>query len=174
MAKKKEEVTEKVLDVDASIQGTIVFKDPVNLRVNGEFEGKLEARGSLTIGETAHVKANITGEKVTIAGRVTGNVTATESLTVIAPAKIYGDIVTPSLSVSEGALIEGRLRMGLSGTQAEELLSLEEVARYLEVEVALVREWAQKQKIPATREGDKWQFKKSEVDRWIQKERVQV
>ena len=32
---------EKILDVTASMQGTISFKDPVNLRILGSFEGKL-------------------------------------------------------------------------------------------------------------------------------------
>ena len=34
-------VREKILDVDASMQGTLSFNDPVNLRINGKFEGKL-------------------------------------------------------------------------------------------------------------------------------------
>ena len=49
------EQKEKVLDVDASMQGTLAFKDPVNLRINGKFEGRLETKGFLTIGEHAVV-----------------------------------------------------------------------------------------------------------------------
>ena len=54
---KKERIEDKILDVDARMQGTIIFKDPVNLRINGSFEGKLETRGRLTIGENARVGA---------------------------------------------------------------------------------------------------------------------
>ena len=50
MAKKDrpEDREDKILDVDARMQGTVVFKDPVNLRINGSFEGKLDTRGNLT------------------------------------------------------------------------------------------------------------------------------
>jgi len=48
--RKDEEFAEKILDVDASMQGTLAFKDPVNLRINGKFDGKLDTKGSLTIG----------------------------------------------------------------------------------------------------------------------------
>ena len=67
MAKKNNELQEKILDVDASMQGTISFKDPVNLRINGSFEGKLDTRGNLTIGENAKVTANINGDNIVIA-----------------------------------------------------------------------------------------------------------
>ena len=43
----------KILDVDASMQGTLSFKDPVNLRINGRFEGRLITKGTLTIGDRA-------------------------------------------------------------------------------------------------------------------------
>ena len=39
---KNQEPEEKILDVNATMQGTMIFKDPVNLRINGEFEGKLD------------------------------------------------------------------------------------------------------------------------------------
>ena len=42
---------EKVLDVNASMQGTLRFDDPVNLRINGKFEGTLDTKGMLMVGE---------------------------------------------------------------------------------------------------------------------------
>jgi len=63
MRKKKTETTthqaeEKFLDVSASMQGTLRFDDPVNLRISGKFEGTLETRGKLYIGAKADIKAN--------------------------------------------------------------------------------------------------------------------
>ena len=55
----KSKLEEKVMDVDASMQGSLSFKDPVNLRINGKFEGTLEVRGNLTIGQNAIVLADI-------------------------------------------------------------------------------------------------------------------
>ncbi len=173
MAKKREDLEEKILDVDASMQGTIAFKDPVNLRINGSFEGKLDARGTLTIGENAKVKANIHGDRIIIAGKVTGDVQASQSVSIIAPAVIQGNVVTPRLSMAEGAILEGQVSMMNVRQEGEALdvnLTLKDVAQYLEVEAKVVEEWANKKKIPCRFENGDWIFSKSAVDRWIQEE----
>ncbi len=175
MGKKNEELHEKILDVDASMQGTIAFKDPVNLRINGSFEGKLDTKGSLTIGENARVKANITGDRIIVAGKVTGDIYASQSLSIIAPAVVKGNVRTPTISITEGAVLEGQLSMESSGgAQEDHLMTLKEIAQYLEVEVATIDEWAAKRKIPAFQEGNTWKFRKAEVDRWIQEEKLKV
>jgi cytoskeletal protein CcmA (bactofilin family) len=177
MAKKRDEIEEKILDVDASMQGTIAFKDPVNLRINGSFEGKLDTRGSLTIGENAKVKANIQGDRIIIAGKVTGDIRATESVSVISPAMIQGNISTPSLSVTDGAIIEGQLSMlnvRSSGDAPDVVMTLKDVAQYLEVEAKVVEEWAGRKKIPARYENGDWIFSKISIDRWIQEENARV
>ncbi|MCK4462992.1 MAG: polymer-forming cytoskeletal protein, partial [Candidatus Omnitrophica bacterium] len=79
---------EKILDVDASMQGTLSFNDPVNLRINGKFEGKLNTKGILMVGEHADIAADIVGEHITIAGKVSGNIKAYKELKVISPARI--------------------------------------------------------------------------------------
>ena len=48
------------------------FRDPVNLRINGKFEGTLETKGNLIIGQTAVVKAGIIGDDIVVAGRIKG------------------------------------------------------------------------------------------------------
>lgn len=172
----RREEEEKILDVDASMQGTMTFKDPVNLRINGDFEGRLDTKGRLTIGQTATVKADITGEDITVAGKVNGNITASERLNIITPAQINGDIRTPLLSVSEGAVINGRCQMGAAGAASSSLkskvMNIGEVARYLEVDTHLVEEWAAQKKIPAFMEENNWKFNKEEVDGWVAKERI--
>ena len=168
MGKKNEELHEKILDVDASMQGTITFKDPVNLRINGSFEGKLDTKGNLTIGENARVQANITGDRIIVAGKVTGDILASQGLSIISPAVVKGNIKTPLISITEGAVLEGRLSM-LGGGEAggDDLLTLKELAQYLEV-------WAAKRKIPAFQEDNTWKFRKSEIDRWIQEEKLKI
>ena len=178
MAKnKRDEVDEKILDVDASMQGTIAFKDPVNLRINGSFEGKLDTRGNLTIGENAKVKAAIQGDNIIVAGKVTGDINATMGLSVISPAVIQGNITTPRLSVSEGAVIEGQITMlnvRGAGDSMDVTMTLRDVAQYLEVEAKIVEEWANKKRIPSRHENGTWLFSKASVDRWIQEENTKV
>ncbi len=175
--KKDDQPVEKVLDINATMQGTMIFKDPVDLRINGEFEGKLDTKGNLIIGENAHVMADINGENITIAGKVTGNIIATKRLNLIAPANIIGDIVTPMLTVSDGAILNGNCKMSSLSEQTitsgnSKVMAIDEVARYLEVDTSLVKEWAAQKKIPAIKENNAWKFHKEEIDSWIAKERV--
>lgn len=164
---KKQEV-EKVLDVDASMQGTLVFKDSVNLKINGRFEGVLNTKGSLMIGETAVVNADITGESIVIAGNVNGNITALKSLKIIAPGRVKGDIKTPILSIAEGAVFDGNSKMFAQTTDyVDNIMSAEDLARYLEIDMNLVREWADSGRLPGVRDGASWKFERSKIDEWV-------
>ena len=176
MAKKTPEIQEKILDVDASMQGTISFKDPVNLRINGSFEGKLDTRGNLTIGENAKVTANIHGDNIVIAGKVSGDIFATRSLAILGGATIKGNLSTPRLSMVEGAVLQGVVSMqgATSSDGLDVSLTLKDVAQYLEVEAKIIEEWANSKKIPARYENGNWLFTKAEVDQWIQQERARV
>ena len=175
---------DKILDVTASMTGTLAFKDPVNLRINGSFEGALDTKGTLTIGENAVIKANIIGEIIVVAGRVSGDITATKSLEIVPPALVLGNITTPIIGIKSGAILEGRLRMtsglrkeskpAVEESSASKELSLEEVAIYLEVEPNVVEDWAKKGRMPSRRLQDKWVFDKAQVDKWVADERVKV
>ena len=75
---RKNENNGKILDVDASMTGSLCFKDPVNLRINGKFEGVLETRGTLTVSETAVVNARIIGDNIEISGHEIGRASCRE------------------------------------------------------------------------------------------------
>lgn len=49
----------------------------------------------------------------------------------------------------------------------DDILTIEEVAKYLRVSDRTVYDWAQKGEIPAGKIGTVWRFKKSEVERWV-------
>lgn len=157
--KKKED--EKILDVDAAMQGTLNFKDPVNLRINGKFEGSLDTRGNLTIGQSAFVFADITGDNVIIGGRVKGKIIAKERLTLLPTAVVEGDIYPAKLNITEGALLEGRCFM------LHDFMNSEELARYLEVDVNSIVDWANSGKVPALKEGENWKYERKAIDSWV-------
>lgn len=176
MLGRTKKVEEKILDVDASMQGTMSFNDPVNLQINGRFEGTLDTKGTLTIGEKAFVSANIVGDEITIAGRVNGEVIAKKSLKLISPARVDGNIRTPLLEITKGAVLNGNCQMVSSlkvfAQPGAGIMEVEEVARYLEVDSSVVRDWAVSGKLPAIREGDKLHFDKAKIDEWIASERI--
>ena len=157
----KKRLEEKILDVDASMQGALSFKDPVNLRINGKFEGTLDSKGVLTIGPNANVTADISGDSIIVEGKVRGKITARRSLELLAGAVIDGDIYPVRLLVSEGAILNGKCQM------LGEILNPDELARYLEVEVNSVLEWANQGKIPAVKQGNDWRFERKAIDSWV-------
>ncbi len=157
----KKKLEEKVLDVDAEMQGTLSFKDPVNLRINGKFEGNLDIKGNLTIGQTAVIYADVVGDNITIGGRVKGRVTAKEKLTLLHTAIVEGDVYPAKLDIAEGAILEGRCSM------LGDFLNPEELARYLEVDLNSVLDWANSGKVPGIKEGNDWKFERKAIDSWV-------
>ena len=176
LGKKNVSQAQKVLDVDASLQGNLIFKDEVNLHINGHFDGRLETKGDLLIGEHAVVKADIIGERITIAGSVNGDVTALSELRLAATSKVVGDIRTQSLIVDRGAVFHGMSRMlsnvDKDNKQRAVLFSIDEVSRYLSVETGLISEWAESGKFPGMHDGEAWRFDKDKVDEWIANGRI--
>lgn len=49
----------------------------------------------------------------------------------------------------------------------DDILTIEEVAKYLRVSERTVYDWAQKGEIPAGKIGTVWRFKKSEIEKWV-------
>ncbi len=170
MGKRTKHEVEKMLDVDASMQGSLVFKDPVSLRINGRFEGTLNTKGNLMISEHAVVSADIVGESIVIAGKVNGRVHALRELKLIAPAMMVGDIKTPLLSVAEGAIFDGSCSMvsreGPDNT-AHTVMTQEELAKYLGLDSAMILDWVSSGKLPGMREGSDWRFERSKIDEWV-------
>ncbi len=50
---------------------------------------------------------------------------------------------------------------------ADDILTIEEVAKYLRVSERTVYDWAQKGEIPAGKIGTVWRFKKNEIEKWV-------
>ena len=169
--KSDEDEGSKVIEVTAGMQGSLSFEDPVDFRINGKFKGKLDTLGTLSIGKAAHVEADITGEQISIAGQVEGKLVAKGKLELLSSAKIRGEIWCSRLKVDEGAAIKGLCHMEDAQSKSGGLLSIEEVAQYLEVEAPQVQRWASEGKLPAKKEGNGWRFEKGKLDQWIAAER---
>lgn len=164
---KEPDPSARVLDVTASMEGSLVFQEPVSLRISGRFGGTLETRGELTIGEKAQVRADITGESITVAGRVEGKILAKRFLKLVPPAVVKGEISAPVLQVEPGAVLQGTVRMD----EKSETLSLQEVADSLEMEGRVVEQWAKEGRIPAMQEAGQWQFDRVKIDEWVASQR---
>ena len=81
------------------------------LRIDGEFRGDINIKGNVIIGEDGIVIANINADKVTIAGKVEGNICCSGSLELVQSGKLTGDIDAKSIRVDEGAIFDGKCKM---------------------------------------------------------------
>ena len=162
---------ERWLEVDASMTGTLSFKDPVNLQINGRFEGTLETKGNLSIGERAHVKATISGESITIGGAVEGQISASRRIELLPTARVTGKLLTPRLAMQDGAILQGAIEMA-GERAANPWMTVEELARYLEIEAQTVVTWAREGRLPAKREGEQWRFERSKIEEWVAQEKI--
>ncbi|MDD5292300.1 MAG: polymer-forming cytoskeletal protein [Candidatus Omnitrophica bacterium] len=152
---------EHTIDVDAAMQGSLIFKDPVNLRIKGKFEGTLEVRGNLIISDTAFVNAHIKGENIVISGRVKGDIEADSRIELSSHAVVEGNIKTPKLDIADGAIFQGNCIM------MHDIFDIDDLARHLEIDADTVITWANSGKIPAFKEGDEWKFERKRIDDWV-------
>jgi len=103
------------LDRGSKISGKISFEGPA--RIDGEVDGEINAKDSLTIGESAVITAHIRAASVSVAGKVSGDIVATQRIEIRPSAKVSGNITAPVLSVQEGALFEGHCSMQPEGVR---------------------------------------------------------
>lgn len=97
--------TFSVIGSDVTIKGDISAS--VDLHVDGRIEGDI-ACASLVQGETSEVHGAVEAETARLAGTVKGSISARE-LVVLKTARIEGDVEYDSLTIEQGAEVDGRL-----------------------------------------------------------------
>jgi cytoskeletal protein CcmA (bactofilin family) len=107
--------SDAVLGRGSKVVGALTFTGSVE--IDCEVEGEIHSKERLTIGEAAQVKAKVHGTDVIIRGTVIGDIFATKSLQLKKPARVSGNISSPTLSIEEGVIFEGKCAM-TSNTQA--------------------------------------------------------
>jgi cytoskeletal protein CcmA (bactofilin family) len=93
------------------VEGRIVATE--HLTIEGHVEGTIEVGDhSLIILPEATVTADLAARTVAISGTVIGNVVASDKVDVRATGSVNGDIVTPRLTLEDGAFVSGRIDAG--------------------------------------------------------------
>jgi cytoskeletal protein CcmA (bactofilin family) len=90
------------------------------LRIDGEVEGKLTLEGSVIIGESGRVRGEIDAREVQVGGKMIGNVIARESVSILANGSVEGDVISPRMSLADGAFFKGRVEMGSGAAGAQQ------------------------------------------------------
>lgn len=116
-----------------------VIKYEGSVRVDGKLDGEVHANGTLYLGEQAIITAKISAQSVISKGQITGDVRAKEKVQLLAPAKMDGSVIAPSLLMEEGVLFNGTCEMSSPTPKEstyEEPLPLVSVSEALEAEPA--------------------------------------
>ena len=93
----------------SEFEGKLTFEGTV--RIDGKFTGTIVTNDVLVIGEGAKVNAEISCGTVIVHGEINGNVKAKTAVELHHPARMRGNIETPSLMVEKGVIFEGQTKM---------------------------------------------------------------
>ena len=88
-----------------------VFQGKDNHIIYGEVQGECDLEGILVLGEGSRWKGNIRAANIVIAGRVEGDIQATNKLELAKTAHVRGRITSPVVAIARGAVHEGSIRM---------------------------------------------------------------
>ena len=93
------------LGEDTEVEGKLTFHG--TLRIDGRFKGEITAIGSLIIGDTGIIEADIHATNVLSSGEVRGAVSADEVIEILEPGKVMGNIEAPNVVIHPGVVFEG-------------------------------------------------------------------
>lgn len=100
------------------IKGDLRAKE--DLTIEGRVEGTVELNDNvLTIGPNGRIEAQLLAKAVIVMGKVDGNITATETITLRETAAVDGALVAPRIGITEGASFRGQIDMQGSQTLKE-------------------------------------------------------
>ena len=84
------------------------------VRIDGHFNGAINTKDMLIIGEHAVICGSIAADEIICSGKVEAKLTANKKLQLLNTAVLIGDITTPAFSMEDGAFFHGRVDMGAS------------------------------------------------------------
>lgn len=105
---------EPVLLEGMRFEGLLVL--PRHARIDGQVRGEVLAGGTVWVGPSGAVEADLEADAVVVEGRVEGSIRAQRSIALGAGAEVRGDLCAPSLEMEEGAQIQGRCLCGPAST----------------------------------------------------------
>lgn len=98
-----------IIGANSVVEGTLNIQN--SIRVNGKVIGELKTTGSLTIGNQGYVEGSIKASSVVIGGKVKGTIISSNKIILESTSVFIGDLQTPSLSIAEGSVFDGKCSM---------------------------------------------------------------
>ena len=111
-----------IIGSDLEIFGSLLATK--SLRIDGTVVGDIKTKAGadvcIALGKTGLVQGNISGVRVLVAGRVEGNVLATERVELHSGADVHGDIIYGQIGIEQGARLSGLLSKIINDDEQED------------------------------------------------------
>ena len=104
------------LDHGTLFEGKISFSGAV--RVDGQFRGEASSDGTLVVGESAVVEAQVSVGSLVVHGRIGGDLNAADLIEIGPKARVGGSLRTKRIQIAEGAQVNAKIEM-LDSASAE-------------------------------------------------------
>ena len=124
----KMEPTVNVNSVSRISAGTVIkgeITSPYDIRVDGTFEGKVQTKGRVVVGEAADVKGDVICENIDLWGKLDGNVFVKNTLSLKDGCTVNGNLNIRKLSVELGSVFNGNCRM-ITEDEFDKIAGIEE------------------------------------------------
>ncbi len=87
------------------------------IRIDGKVEGEIITEGTLIVGESANIQANISAGAVISGGKIVGSIQASHKVHLLPKAVMIGSLNTPTLIIEEGVVFNGKADMSKTERQ---------------------------------------------------------
>ncbi len=102
----------RIVNIGPSIHIKGELNGDEDLVIDGRVEGKIELREhNLTIGANGKIKADLHAKTIIIAGEVGGSAFASERVELTPTGRLNGNIVSPRITIADGAHFKGSVDM---------------------------------------------------------------
>ena len=105
---------ESANNINLISNGTVVTGDIESgsgIRVDGHLKGKMTIKGKVVIGTPGQVTGDVICQLLEVSGKVSGNIQASELVSLKSSANIQGEIITKKLAIEPGAVFTGSCKM---------------------------------------------------------------
>ena len=110
----KSEPTLNVNSISRISAGTVIkgeIQSPYDIRIDGTFEGRVQTKGRVVVGESALVKGDVICENADLWGTIEGNLYVKDTLSLMEGCSMEGNLHVKRLSVELGSTFNGNCRM---------------------------------------------------------------
>jgi cytoskeletal protein CcmA (bactofilin family) len=94
---------------NVNVSGKLIFHEAV--RIEGRFRGEVRSVELVVVGEEGMIEGKVSAPRLLIMGELHGDLIGCDRVVIGPRAKVFGNIEARSLTVAEGAYLDGNIRM---------------------------------------------------------------